>query len=62
MKVMDGKKMIYLDAELDALLRVESQRRHESVSAVIRDILRKALQAAPIPEGATQHGDTNSHL
>jgi plasmid stability protein len=51
MRIMERKKLLYLDDELDAGLRRLAQRRHESVSATIRMVLRvgmAVLEGKPI--------------
>lgn len=53
MRIMVKTKLLYLDSELDAYLRALATRRHESISVVIRDLLRdgvrRAMQAQPLP-------------
>jgi plasmid stability protein len=52
MRIMERKKLLYLDDELDAGLRRLAQRRHESVSATIRMGLRiglAVLEGKPLP-------------
>lgn len=43
MGIMEHKKLLYLDADLDARLRALAARRHEKVSVIVRDLLRESL-------------------
>ena len=43
MRIMEHKKLLYLDADLDTRLRELAAKRHESVSANIRTVLRVGL-------------------
>ena len=49
MHIMDRKKLLYLDQDLDDRLRALALCRHESVSVIIRDLLRAALDQAEQP-------------
>lgn len=56
MRIMEYTKLLYLDQDLDARLRALATRRHESISVIIRDLLREGLQRV---EQATPLQPTN---
>lgn len=43
MRIMEHKKLLYLDADLDHRLRALATRRRERVSVIVRDALRVGL-------------------
>lgn len=56
MRIMQHRKLLYLDADLDQRLRALAARRHEGVNATIRDLLRSSLDR--IEKGI---GDEHEH-